>query len=85
MGSLLFSHLLRGDKLAELRPKKESAIFSWSPCPEDREAAKWMVQSQTGKKIVHYRVYIYCVLFDVSFLPFFFFLNHRHFRTTLRE
>lgn len=32
------------------------------------------------KKIVHYRVYIYCVLFDVSFLPFFFFLKPQTFQ-----
>ena len=57
--------------------RTESATFSCRPSPEDRKVAKWMVRSQ---KRISYRMYIYCVLFDVGFLPSFFkpqtFQNH---------
>lgn len=48
-----------GNKSVSLDLRNEST-FSWSPCPRDRQEAKWMVLSQTRKSI-HYRIYIYYI------------------------
>lgn len=75
--ALCSSSSVEGDQLVSLDLRTESATFSCRPGSEDRKEAKWVVRSQ---KRISYRMYIYCVLFDVSFLLSFFkpqtFQNH---------
>lgn len=65
-GPRLLPHLL-GETSWSLDLRTEYATFSWSPCPEDRKEAKWMVRSQTRKKYMLQNKY---VLFDVGFYLF---------------
>lgn len=83
MGPLLFSPLLRGDKFLSLDLRMNLSSGALVRRTE-KQLSGWC-SLKLEQKDLHYRGYIYCILFDVGFFAFFFFLNHRHFRTTLWE